>query len=191
MPDHIELTGFYLIPGKIVVYFITFVLALPSHRFRNQVLVKTHQPESVRTPFLQPHQMKYSEPDHFETHHQSLRFYNALGLPVLKKAIMATIGKFVLQVNPREKMPSYFIGHPFSVESMNLTIKWLYFNEIVHSGLIVVCAALGQFFWTKGYSGGVVFMALSILLNMALALMQRMNRIRIKRTMEALKKRKH
>jgi len=119
----------------------------------------------------------------------SLRFYSSLGLPVLNRLIMSTIGKFVLLVNPREKMPFYFIGHPFSVKSLALTIKWLYFNEIVHLGLIVVCAALGQFFWTKGYYDGVMIMALSILLNIGLALMQRMNRIRIKRTMAFLKKR--
>jgi hypothetical protein len=123
------------------------------------------------------------------THQASLRFYSMLGLPVLKKLIMGTIGKFVLRMNPREKMPSYFIGHPFSVESMALTIKWLYFNEIVHTGLIVVCAALGQLFWTKGYYGGVTIMVLSIFLNIGLALMQRMNRIRISHVLEALKMR--
>lgn len=138
---------------------------------------------------LQSIQMKKSKYDQSGKHHRSLRFYAMLGIPVLKKAIMFTIGKFVLQVNPREKMPSYFIGHPFSVESMELTLKWLYFNEIVHLSLIVICAGLGQFFWTKGFYGGVVIMALSILLNIGLALMQRMNRIRINRVKEALKKR--
>ncbi len=28
---------------------------------------------------------------------------------------MATIGKAILQVNPKEKMPSYYVGQPFQI----------------------------------------------------------------------------
>ncbi len=125
-----------------------------------------------------------------EKQRASLKFYSLIGIPLLKRMIMGTIGKAVLLVNPKEKMPSYFIGSPYNVDSLLLTIKWLYFNEIVHLFLVLVTSSIGYFCWVRGYSGGVIIMAMAILLNVELALMQQMNRIRIKRTIKALRKRK-
>ncbi len=115
--------------------------------------------------------------------------YKLLGIRMLNKIIMATIGKAVLKVNPKEKMPSYFIGHPFEIDSLILTKKWLLFNEVVHLALIILCAAIGYFFNTKGYLSGVVIIALVIVLNFSLMLMQRMNRKRITKTISMLAKR--
>lgn len=116
--------------------------------------------------------------------------FNLLGIRALNKVIMATIGKAVLKVSPREKMPSYFVGRPFETESLLLTRKWLLFNQIVHSFLIVFCAGIGYYFFERGYIDGVLIIFSVILLNLALILMQIMNRNRIKRTIIALRKRK-
>lgn len=102
---------------------------------------------------------------------------------------MATIGKAVLQVNPKEKMPSYFVGQPFHINSLLTTIKWLYFNEAVHFFLILVCAVIGYLFFQKGYLSGVIIIGFTVILNIGLILMQHMNRIRIKRIILVLKKR--
>lgn len=110
-------------------------------------------------------------------------------LRMLNRFIMATIGRWVLTVNPREKMPSYFVGKPFEVRSLRLTRQWLLFNAAVHGFLIVVCAAIGWFFMQKGYTGGVVIILLAILLNVALILVQVMNRIRIGKLVGKLNKR--
>ncbi|KAF0129117.1 MAG: hypothetical protein FD155_2792 [Bacteroidetes bacterium] len=120
----------------------------------------------------------------------SQRVYKLLGIRMLNKFIMATIGKAVLKVNPKEKMPSYFIGHPFEIDSLILTKKWLLFNEVVHFALIILCAAIGYFFYTKGYFSGVFIIALVIVLNFSLMFMQRMNRNRIKKTISGLEKRR-
>lgn len=61
-----------------------------------------------------PKKHKYNRP--------GLHFYYLAGIPLLKKAIMGSIGKFVLMINTREKMPSYFIGHPFSLDSVRSTL---------------------------------------------------------------------
>jgi len=115
--------------------------------------------------------------------------YRTLGIRWLNKAIMATIGRFVLKVNPREKMPSYFVGHPFEINSLELTKNWLAFNEAVHLILIVICLAIGYFFLEKGYISGVAIIIFVILLNIWLCLMQRMNRNRIRQITTQLKKR--
>lgn len=125
-----------------------------------------------------------------DKHRLSLRFYSLIGISLLKKIIMASIGKFVLRVNPREEMPSYFVGYPFKTDSLQKTLKWSYFNEVVHFVLIFVTAAIGYFFHLKGYLGGVVFMVLVILLNVGLVFLQHLNRIRINHAINALKKRK-
>jgi hypothetical protein len=102
---------------------------------------------------------------------------------------MNSIGKLVLKVNPREKMPSYFVGNPFSPDSLQKTIRWLYFNEAVHFFLVFVTAAIGYFCISRGYHGGAILMGFMIFLNIGLVLMQHMNRIRITRAIAALKKR--
>jgi len=104
---------------------------------------------------------------------------------------MATIGNAVLKVNPREKMPSYFVGHPFNIKSLLLTQKWLLFNEVVHLFLIFLSAAIGYFFLEKGYGMGVIIIVLVIILNFILILMQWMNRIRIRGIISAINKREH
>jgi hypothetical protein len=116
-------------------------------------------------------------------------FYRMFGLPMLKRIIMGTIGPMVLLVNRRQEMPSYFVGDPFDVRSLHRTLKWLYFNEAVHLSLILVTGAIGYSFWRRGYMEGVVFMGIIIMLNIFLALLQRMNRARIRRTVEALERR--
>jgi hypothetical protein len=125
-----------------------------------------------------------------ESNHKNLLIYRLAGIILLKKVIMRSIGVFVLTVNPREKMPSYFVGHPYDPSSVKLTIKWSYFNELVHFGLIFVTALLGYYAYIKGSTGGAVFLAFFVLLNIALALLQRMNRIRLRQTMAELEKRK-
>ncbi len=102
---------------------------------------------------------------------------------------MATIGKAILQVNPKEKMPSYYVGQPFQINSLLSTLKWLCFNEAVHFFLILVCAIIGYIFFKKGYSSGVIIIILTVILNIGLILMQHMNRIRIKNVISLLKKR--
>lgn len=92
-------------------------------------------------------------------------------------------------VNPKEKMPSYFVGSPYRIDSLALTTKWLYFNEVVHLFLVLVTSYICHYCWVRGYYGGVIIMVMAILLNIGLALMQQMNRIRIKQTIKALKKR--
>lgn len=129
------------------------------------------------------------KPGKYEYKQPGMQFYYLAGIPLLKNAIMGSIGKFVLTVNPREKMPSYFIGHPFNVDSVTSTLKWTYFNETVHAFLIMVSGAIGYFCLLRGYEGGFVLMSGLVLLNIGLVLLQRMNRIRVRRVIEALKKR--
>lgn len=102
---------------------------------------------------------------------------------------MATIGKAVLKVNPREKMPSYFVGHPFDKNSLLITKRWLFFNEMVHFFLILLCAAIGYFFYEKEYGSGIIIILFAIILNFSLFLMQCMNRKRIGEIIIALNKR--
>lgn len=118
-----------------------------------------------------------------------IRLYQKLGIRLLNKAIMATIGRLVLKINPREEMPSYYVGHPYSKESLSLTLKWLYFNEIMHFILLIICGLIGWFFLRKGYTAGVVILALTMMFNIALMMMQRMNRKRIRNTINCLEKR--
>jgi|WetSurMetagenome_2_1015567.scaffolds.fasta_scaffold471302_2 hypothetical protein len=128
-----------------------------------------------------------NRPENFQGSKES---YGIPGILTLKKVIMGTIGKGVLLVNPREKMPSYFVGNPFRIKSLELTLKWLWFNEVVHLSLILVSAVIGYFFWARGYMAGVYFMGLVVLLNLGLALLQRSNRTRIHRTIRTLENRK-
>jgi hypothetical protein len=134
--------------------------------------------------------MKKGTSDPSKKHPISLLLYKIAGIWLLKMIIMRTIGFFVLMVNPREKMPSYFVGHPYDPASVKLTIQWTYFNELVHFILIFVTAIIGYNTYLKGFIGGAVFLAFFVLLNIGLALMQRMNRIRLRQTLDALYKRK-
>lgn len=118
-----------------------------------------------------------------------LFFYKLIGLVFLKKVIMGSIGKLVLKVNSRQEMPSYFVGHFFSINSLQKTIRWSYFNEAVHFFLVFVTAYIGYFCVSRGYQGGAILMGIMIFLNIGLVLMQHMNRIRITHTIDALKKR--
>ncbi len=118
-----------------------------------------------------------------------LRVFEILGIRMLNKLIMATIGKAVLKVNPREKMPSYFVGHPFDKNSLLITKRWLFFNEMVHFFLILLCAAIGYFFYEKEYGSGIIIILFAIILNFSLFLMQCMNRKRIREIIIALNKR--
>jgi len=120
-----------------------------------------------------------------------IRIFEIFGIRLLNRFIMATIGNAVLKVNPREKMPSYFVGHPFNIKSLLLTQKWLLFNEVVHLFLIFLSAAIGYFFLEKGYGMGVIIIVLVIILNFILILMQWMNRIRIRGIISAINKREH
>ena len=131
--------------------------------------------------------MKFPESGNNKT---NLGFYKLLGIPLLKKIIMGSIGKFVLRFNRREDMPSYFVGFPFNSSSLELTLKWSYFNEVVHILLILLTAVIGYFFLQKEYTGGALFMGIVILLNIGLALLQHLNRIRIHQTIKHLENRK-
>jgi hypothetical protein len=102
---------------------------------------------------------------------RSLVFYRSTGILFLKKVIMNSIGKLVLKVNPREEMPSDFVG------------------QAVHFFLVFVTASIGYFCISRGYHGGAILMGFMIFLNIGLVLMQHMNRIRITRAIAALKKR--
>jgi hypothetical protein len=125
-----------------------------------------------------------------DNHRSSLRFYEISGITLLKKIIMGSIGKFVLLVNRPEEMPSYFIGHPFKVISLKKTIRWSYFNEIVHFVLIFVTAVIGYFIYLKGSIGGLIIISAVILLNIGLVFLQHLNRIRMHQTIHSLEKRK-
>lgn len=120
----------------------------------------------------------------------SLGFYRLLGIPLLKKVIMGSVGKFVLCVNPREEMPSYFIGNPYRISSLLKTVRWSYFNEAVHLLLIVITAGIGYFLAMKGYGSSLFYIGMIILLNIGLVLLQHLNRSRIYRTISLLEKRK-
>jgi len=125
-----------------------------------------------------------------EKQESSLRFFSLLGIPLLKRLIMCSIGKLVLLVNRREEMPSYFIGNAYRLTSLIKTLKWTYFNEVIHLMLIFLSAAIGYFFLIKGYIVGVFFIGIVILLNIGLVFLQHLNRIRINRTINDLEKRK-
>jgi hypothetical protein len=120
----------------------------------------------------------------------NLLIYRLLGMPFFKRMIMGSVGKFVLLFNPREKMPSYFIGQPYKIESLKLTIKWLYFNEVVHLLFTLISIVIGYFFWKKGNFSGVGVMIGLFVLNFGLVLLQRYNRAKIYRIINALEKRK-
>ncbi|MDY0101875.1 MAG: hypothetical protein RBS07_02995 [Lentimicrobium sp.] len=111
------------------------------------------------------------------------------GIRLLNRIIMVTIGRAVLKVNTKEEMPSYFVAHPFDVNSLRLTRKWLLFNAVVHFFLIFLCLLICYFFYTKGYIGGVVFIFFVILFNIALIFMQWMNRKRIAKIISDLNRR--
>ena len=102
---------------------------------------------------------------------------------------MGSIGRFVLLVNPREKMPSYFVGRPFNPDSLIKTLKWTYFNEVVHLSLIFVSVALGYIIYLKGSLPGVIIMTLVTFLNIGLAMLQHLNRAKINRTINSLNSR--
>lgn len=113
------------------------------------------------------------------------------GILFLKRALMGSIGKFVLLINSREEMPSYFVGKPFNVDSLLKTHKWLYFNEVVHFFLIFTTGAIVYYLYKKTFYGGAIFLAFFVLLNIALVALQHTNRNRIKHTIESLRKRKN
>lgn len=115
----------------------------------------------------------------YKKYQNKLRIYRILGIALLQKIIMGTIGKFVLLVNPREKMPSYFVGNPFKIDSLKTTLKWSYFNEVTHFSVIFICMAIGYYFSLRGYNDGMVFMTIFIFFNFGLILLQHFNRIRI------------
>lgn len=117
------------------------------------------------------------------------RFYTITGISLLKRIIMGSIGRFVLLVNPREKMPSYFVGRPFNPDSLIKTLKWTYFNEVVHLSLIFVSVALGYIIYLKGSMPGVIIMTLVTFLNIGLAMLQHLNRAKINRTISNLNSR--
>jgi hypothetical protein len=134
--------------------------------------------------------MNKKEVTQSEKQKASLRFYSLLGIPLLKRLIMGSIGKFVLRVNRREEMPSYFIGNTYRISSLIKTLKWTYFNEVVHLMSIFISAGIGYFFLIKGYIVGVFFIGIVILLNIGLVFLQHLNRVRINQTINALEKRK-
>ena len=125
-----------------------------------------------------------------ENQKASLLFFNFIGIPLFKRLIMRSVGKFVLLINQRDEMPSYFIGNSFRISSLLETLKWTYFNEIVHSLLIFLSAGIGYYFLIKGYLAGVFIIGIVILLNIGLVFLQLWNRIRINRTIKDLEKRK-
>lgn len=118
------------------------------------------------------------------------RIFELTRTRLLSKIIMATIGKAVLKVKTQEKMPTYFLGQPFEINSLLLTRKWLLFNELVSFFLILFCAAIGYFFYRKGYLGGVENILPVILLNLLLMLIQIMNRRRVVKLITSLDHRK-
>lgn len=59
----------------------------------------------------------------------------------------------------------------------------------MHAFLIIVSGAIGYFCLLRGYDGGFVLMSGMVLLNIGLVLLQRMNRIRVRGVIDALKKR--
>ena len=116
-------------------------------------------------------------------------FFRRMGIPVFKRFIMNTIGKFLLTIKSGEKMPSYFVKNPYCEKSLKLTLRWLYFNEFVHLFLILICIWNGVSFWNRSYNDGVFYMVIIALFNLGLAFMQQYNRIRINRLISRLKDR--
>lgn len=117
------------------------------------------------------------------------KFFKILGVPLLKRFIMATVGKFLLAVK-KEKSNSYFVRNPFCRKSLRLTLRWSYFNEIVHLFIMILCIQNAVSFWGRNYYAGVFYMVVIALFNLWLVMIQQYNRRRITRLIAALTERK-
>jgi hypothetical protein len=140
---------------------------------------------AVRNPLLTALDF-YFKPKRFE---RCGSVYKILGVEVFRQVILATVGRFVSLLRKREALYTYFVTNPLSIKSVRRTESWSRFNELVHIALIFITFFIGRAIYFKGYKAGAMLLGFCVLLNIYLVMLQRYNRVKLARMIEALQKR--